>query len=394
MPVTPETTQELITQATQKIETALGQETPPSMVAFNLVIGTILGEQQKPLSDLTIDLLKEVFISTASELGLSVFGNEFNLPRKPAIATQMTISLPLSTGSAVTKGYLFTGIKNSLKYLVDTEVAAVADVATIKVTADSVGAESNLVAGQDLLNVTSPIPGQLASTATITTVDVTGANQEILDDWRARLLFAQRSIKGGNSSTDHKIQAEKIEGVRRVWPYTGNPNLEENPIPGFRFVYVEATSDIDVDGIAPQGLLDQVRASYLTDPDTGKHWSQLGQNDDTLTVLSITRDSVYITINDLQFSGEDLSFSWNESAVVAFGLYLDKVRPFVLGLDFEIDRNDIITDTSVSDVAQDVNKKFASSNAGTAYGLTPSTFAVRTKLNPGQLLKLGTISYV
>jgi hypothetical protein len=394
MPVPPETTQEIYDKALQQIETALGQETPPPMVAYNQVMATILSEQHKPLSDLVIDRLKEVFISTASEDGLSVFGNEFNLPRKPKVATKMTLSFPLTTGSTVAKGYIFTATKNNLKYLVDTEATAVANVATIKVTADQTGAESNLVAGQDELKVTSPIAGQLASTATIDTVDVTGAAQEPLEDWRSRLLFTQRSTKGGNSATDHKIQAEKIEGVRRVWPYTGDPNLEADPIPGHRFVYVEATSDIDTDGIAPQSLLDQVRESYVTDPETGRHWSQLGQNDSTLTVLSITRDAVYISINDLQFSGENLQSQWDETAQEAFRLYLDSVRPFVVGVDFEIDRNDIITDTSVSKVAQDVNKKFASSNAGTGYGLTEGIFEGRTPLNPGQLLKLGNISYV
>jgi hypothetical protein len=67
---------------------------------------------------------------------------------------------------------------------------------------------------------------------------------------------------------------------------------------------------------------------------------------------------------------------------------------FVDGLDFVGDRNDTVTDPVVSAVVQDVLDANGASATGVAFGLTASTFLPSYQLQPGELAKLGAVSYV
>jgi hypothetical protein len=169
-------------------------------------------------------------------------------------------------------------------------------------------------------------------------------------------------------------------------------NLKNNSLPGDRTVYVQALSSIDPDGIAPQSLLDEVRAAINFSITTGLAQPPLGEIDSTLYVESISRRPFYIEIRDLTVdaSQESALKTDIEAAVEA---YFAAVFPFILGLDFVGDRNDTITDLTVSTTIQNIFNAYGASASGIGLGITPGTFIGTYQLVPGELAKLGSITY-
>ena len=105
---------------------------------------------------------------------------------------------------------------------------------------------------------------------------------------------------GGGNAADYREWAQEVAGVTRAYPYSGKPVallLESSPPD--RTVYIEADTTIDPDGIAPQALLDEVRATITTDPVTGLARQPLGLTDSTLFVESISRTEFFVGISHL-----------------------------------------------------------------------------------------------
>ncbi|KPK92403.1 hypothetical protein AMJ80_06680, partial [bacterium SM23_31] len=164
-------------------------------------------------------------------------------------------------------------------------------------------------------------------------------------------------------------------------------------VPPERTVYVQATEDIDPDGIAPQSLLDEVEAAIITDPVTGIANQPLGLTNDTLFVISISRTSFFVTVVNLQV---DPALEAQVKADIETGVsqYFQNIRPFVTGLDSEVDRNDIITTTSVSCVVHEVVRSYGGSVEGVGFAVTPGVPISIYAMRPGELGKNGGVSYV
>jgi len=386
------TAQETADQSLEAIESSLNIETPAVDVAFNRVIAGMIALAAIPQYKYAANLSIQNFAISATGDGLDLIGNNYNTPRKVAESTVMTISLPATNGTVIAQGHDFTGDQNGLRYHSDAEVTASGGVAVISVTCEISGPDGNLVAGQDTLTIGTPIPGA-ESVASITSVDNTGVDEEEDEDYRPRVLFVLRSVCGGWSATDYRVIGEKVGGVKRIYPYTGKPyDSGETDYPGDRTIYVEATTDVDADGIAPQYLLDEVRAALLTDPLSGIAINNLGDTDENLTVKSITRTSVFIDVRGLTIDAT-LSADYKSDVTSAFNLYFEKIAPFVPGIDFEIDKNDTISETSCSGVVDDINRAYGAYTSEVVFGFTPDTTAGATKLNPGERLKIGAITY-
>ena len=199
---------------------------------------------------------------------------------------------------------------------------------------------------------------------------------------------------GGGNTADFRSWAQEVSGVFRAYPYSGLPyGAAGTSSPADRTVYVEADTSIDPDGIAPSSLLDDVRDSITTDPDTNEARQPLGLTDDTLYVESITRISIYIEVRNLDV---DVAIEAQVKSDIddAVDEYLRSIAPFIPGLDVESEREDTITALVLSDIIQDILSSVGGSAEAVAFGLSFGTSLPTYTLNPGELCKSGGVNYV
>jgi uncharacterized phage protein gp47/JayE len=268
-------------------------------------------------------------------------------------------------------------------------------------TAEDAGVVGNLQIG-DTLSIGTQIAGaeSVATVAIITgettAILNTGTEEETDDAFRIRILDEIRAVCGGGNAADYRKWSQEVAGVTRAYPIAGKPlSLYLESSPPDRTVYIEADTTIDPDGIAPQSLLDEVREAITTNVVTGNANQPLGLTDDTLYVETITRTEFFVQITTISVPS-DLVSKAKDEIEDALTAYFFALRFFVDGLDSLLDRNDKITDLTVSGVVQDV----LSANGGTANSVAFSNVSGGSipeyQLSPGELAKLasGGITYV
>jgi len=375
------TTQELADQNLARLESALGQTSPVADQAFLRVMAVLEALTGTALSKYAVERAKQNLAMTATGDNLDLLGAEVGVVRKPSEAAVLTATLPATTDTLIPSTTGFIGAANGVRYYMSASVTAVAGVATLSLTAEEVGTVGNLQVG-DVLNIISPVAGATGQ-ATVTALTNTGANRETDSAYRARVLFAQRAVTGGSNSTDYKTWAESVVGVLRAFPYAGKPHLlGQVSFPGDRTVYIEADPDVDPDGIAPQALLDEVRAVVGVAPHA------LGLTDSNLWVESVTRSAATVEITG--FTGAE---SLKSDIETALGLYFAALSPYVEGVDLVQDRNDLITDLTVARVVQDVLAAVGASATRVRFKLTTTPYLTNYRIEPGELVKLASVVY-
>lgn len=386
------TTEELRELYLSNIETEINQTSPLTKKAFNRVLASSEALNTTPLFKFGAERAKQNLAISATGEDLNVIGENYGIIRKPAEAAVLTISLPAENGTIIPATTPFIGDLNGARYFPSASATAVGGVAILSVTAENVGVVGNLQPG-DTLSIGIQIPGATTQ-ATVDTVDNTGAEEELDDAYRIRILDEIRTVGGGGNGVDYRRWAQEVAGVTRAYPYSGRPlesGLTSEPI--MRTVYVEADKTIDPDGIAPQSILDEVRTSITTNPITGAARQPLGLTDDTLFVESISRTGFYIQINNLVVN-LDIESTVKTEIFNALSTYFRSIRPFIESIDSLLDRNDLITDLTVSEVAQNVLSANGGSATGIGFGLQLGVIMPQYQLSPGETSKLIQVTYV
>lgn len=384
------TTKELKESHLTRLEGQIGQDAPTQDKAYLRVQAATEAALDIGLYKYAADAVKQNLALTATADGLDRIGIDNNTPRKLAVAAIIEADLPATTGTVIPVDREFVSDSNGLRYRTTAAVTAVAGTAALTLKCAETGTSGNLDAGETL-SIVAQVAGA-ETTATMTGTDTLGTNRESDTDYRPRVLFAQIAVTGGGNATDHKLWAEAVAGVRRAFPYSGRPEAEGDSYPGDRTVYVEATTAVDSDGIAPAALLAAVRSAINTDPDTGESRTLLGLTDDTLFIQSIIRTSIFVDINNLDVSAEDEA-SLKSDIEDALDFYFRMIAPFVDGVDVAQERNDTITTISVSEVVQDVLSSYGASAQTITFGLVLGVSIPLYFLNPGELAKLGGVTY-
>ena len=403
MPYQLPTTQEQFEIFLANLEARLNQTSPLNDKAFNRVLAAMEAMGFTSLAKFAAYNVKQVLAITAFGDGLDVLGAEYGVTRKAAEATVLTATLPGTNGTVIPQTIDFIGEANGVRYFLDSSETIgtpTSGVAELTMTAETLGVVGNLQAGDTLA-----IGTQVAGAETVATVAVitgqtvailnTGAEEETDEAYRVRILDEIRAVSGGGNAADYRSWAQEVAGIARAYPFPGLPIwTQAESSPPDRTVYIEADDTINIDGVAPQSLLDEVRTNITTDPVTGLARQPLGLTDDTLFVESIIRTPLFVEITDLSVSA-DLETKAKAEVEDALSAYFLLIKPFVDGLDSSIDRNDKITDLTISNVVQDS----LSANGGTASSVRFGRTAIETlteyELSPGELSKLGgTVTYV
>lgn len=385
------TFQELYDGHLARLESEIGQESPTNDKSFLKVLAKIEAALDIGQYKYAVDATKQNLALTATGTGLDAIGNNNSTPRKQAETTIIEVELVATTGINIPAQTEFISDSNGLRYRNTADVVSVAGVATLLLRCSEIGTIGNLDNGEEL-----SIAAQISGAETIATVIDTnqlGVDQESDEDFRPRVLFSQRAVTGGANATDHKIWSEAVTGVRRSFPYSGRPEDEGDSYPGDRTIYVESTTSVDADGIAPIGLLNSVRDAINNDPVTGESRAVLGITDATLFIESIIRTSIFVEISELDVSAEKESECKN-SLSDALDLYFRAISPFIDGIDLSQERNDTITNPSISKIVQDVLYSFGATAQTVTFGLVAGVAIPLYFLNPGELAKLGDIDYV
>ena len=384
------TLSELTAAHLARLESQLGQSAPVNDKAFLRVLALSEAAQDIGLYKYAADRAKQNLAITATGTDLDLIGKNENTIRKPATTAQVTATLTANTGVVIPATIDFIADANGLLYRPTAPATAVANVATLTLQCRESGVSGQLEIG-DTLEIASQVSGA-NTTATVTAIVVIGLDAESDADYRPRVLFSQRAITGGANATDHKIWSEAVTGVKRAFPYSGRPADEGTSYPGDRQVYIEATADIDADGIAPAYLLADVRTAINTDPDTGESRTPLGLTDATLFLRSISRTTMHTEVRDLVVD-TDKESACKTDITAALTLYYDSVVPFVDGVDLPQERSDTLTAMSVGQIVQDVLQAYGATASSVGFGIAVGVFLTQYVLGTGELCKIGTVVY-
>jgi uncharacterized phage protein gp47/JayE len=382
--MTQPTTQELIDQNLTALETALGQTSPLNDKAFLRVLSVLMGMNQTQLYKYGVERAAQTLALTATEDDLDTIGRNYGVTRKPAGSARFSASTTGSNGVVINSSAVYVGDLNGAQYVPDAPVTIAGGVATLALTAIQQGVAGNLSVGATL-TIGSQVAG-VAAAAIVTVITALGTDRERDDDYRTRVLDEVRTVGGGSNSADYRRWAQEVAGVQRAYPYAG-------AIPGDRIVYVQCTTDLDPDGIAPPALLDAVRVSITTDPLTGQDRQALGSVDSALDVEAITCTALVYEVRGLTIPGT-LAPDAMAALEVALADYTATCRPFVDGLDSEVDRNDVVTSVSAGAAVNDVLRNFGGFAASIGVGIIVGSYLNSYQLDPGELVKVGLVRYV
>jgi hypothetical protein len=387
IPTTQETTDANLTT----LESKINQTSPLNDQAFLRALSVMSGMNHTQLYKYGVERAIQTLALTATEDDLDIIGINFGVERKLGQPAVLTVEALGQNGTAIPITIWYEGQTNGIRYFLESAQVVSGLSAIFPITSEVDGDDGNLQVG-NIVTISTQIIG-LATQAAVTAVDQLGIDTETDDEYRIRVLDEIRTVGGGSNSADIRTWAQEAEGVSRAYPYTGKPldSIEES-IPGDRTVYIEATTAVDPDGIAPTLVLDAARDSIKTDPDTGQDRQALGSTDETLFMESIERLSFIFTVRNL-----DVLASRESDAKAAIETALDEyargLRMWVDGLDVEIDKNNTVTSTSASEIVNNVLRSFGATADSIGVGFVAGSYFGSYTLNPGELAKSGAVLY-
>lgn len=399
-PVTP-TTQQIATNIVAQLEAALSQTIPLLPKAFSRVLAKVLAGVFVVLYKYAGFSLLQMFVQYASfeetevngviirplvEWGRLIGVGDPNAAEQAELEIEVTV---LNQTGSLAGGSQLLYAPTGVVYL--TVAAVPLNAATVTVIArassdqdggDGAGVIGNLEVGQ-VLQFAQPIAA-VATNAEVTGSNVVGAEGETEEAYRSRVIRRFQRRPQGGAYADYDAWGGDVEGVRKVFPYTGDPGEVD--------VYVEATIDVDPDGIPPAPLLDDVEDAINFDPDEAPPPSGLANRrpaNAAVNVLPITR-----TAFDVDIAGFIAEDGPTVLAAIELGLdeFLRSREPFIVGLS-ALPRLDRVTQGAVAGVVNEIAEANAASVAQVTL-LRAASPIVEYTLDPGELAKLGSLTPV
>lgn len=374
--------QECVDSARAILESNLDQTAPAYDKAFINALSVVLGMTKAELYLFGAKRARQVLALTATGEDLTLLAAEYGVVRKAAKKAVNRIRVYGDNDTEIPLSTSWRSRDNGMYYFLTQEYTLDEFYVLMDVRAEFAGPEGDLSAGS-MLDISSVVPG-LRDTAAAHEVIENGAQEESDDELRIRLLDEIQTVGGGSNTADYRTWGQRTPNVLRVDPYSGSLPWEEST-PGERTLFVEAVSSYNADGIADQTLLDLTREYVLTDPDTGRQQPCLGSTNDTLDILSITRNTAYFSVRGLSVPSTKLG-ACQTAITAALNSMSFAMRPFILGLDAEAFRNDVLSSAKASREVQRVVQAYggyvSSVQTGLEYGLPLDAYP----LSPGERL--------
>lgn len=197
-------------------------------------------------------LSRQMLPDTAEEAALLRWGTMFGVERIEATYATGDVTFTGTNTTVIPAGTVIT-LDGEIEYETDADGTVSGGTVTIAVTATETGEDGNLDVGTTVY-LTSPITG-IDSDATVAAGGLTGgADEEDLEDYRARVLERIADPSNGGNDADYAAWAKMVAGVTRAWVYP----LELGP--GTVLVYF--VRDDDAGPIPSVGEVAEVQAVF------------------------------------------------------------------------------------------------------------------------------------
>jgi hypothetical protein len=356
------------------------------------VIPAVVGMQITGLYKFAAERAKQSLALTATRNDLDTIGQNYGINRRSGAPAVVTVTVAGTVGSTIPISVAWIGNSNAVKYYPEESFEFIAGTGSINLVATEIGDTGNAVSG-DTFVLQYPIAG-VNSVATYSAMDTDGLETETDDDYRRRILNELRNVGGGGNMADYRRWAEEVSGVAAAYPYSG---LEVDELlvqfPGHRTIFIEATTDYSENRVPDSTLLDAVRESINYDPVTGLSRPPLGHTDSTLYLEPILVTPLYVDVVGLVVPDGVLEGDVQDAVEDALESYFNSMRPFILGLDVDIEQNDTITALSVAKIAQAALEYHGAYATEVTVGLEPGTPEEVYILGQGELASLGGVAY-
>jgi uncharacterized phage protein gp47/JayE len=391
------TTRTLSDQIISQLEGSFGQTIPILSKAFARVLAWVLAGAIVIVYKYAGFIFLQMFVAHASAEPTTINGKTVRplveLGRlfgegDPVEATQaqLMISVPVTNQTGTLRAgaqLLFESTR--IIYRTVADVALNASSVSVQIQAiagddgsDGSGAIGNLQPG-DKLSFANP-QANIASTATVVSQVVTGADAEDIEHYRSRVVERVRNRPQGGAYADYRDWAIEVAGILNVYPYAG--------LPGQVDVYIEATpaSSGSPDGIPTTPQKDAVKANIDLNNTTGQATRR--PVNAAVNVLGISR-----TAFDIQISGLIPDTTETRADIEAsLSEHLLSREPFIVGLS-SLPRADRITRSGVGGIAETAANAAGATITAVDLLLLGAPIQAST-LGQGQKAKLGTVTYL
>lgn len=394
MSIPTPTTKEVAENIVAQLEAELNQTIPLLPKGFNRVLAQALAAVLMIVYKFAGWMFLQMFVATAQNRTFTINGRQINPlvewgllvgagHPEPATQAELTASVTVITQSGqLPAGTQLVGVNNGVTYLTTTNVLLDAPTVTINAKAVSdqsggggAGVIGNLPVGSILTFANSqPLVNQ---TTIVMGATVTGANAESTDDYRQRVINLFQARPQGGAYVDYGIWGLEPEGIKSIYPYTGDPGQVD--------VYVESATEVD--GI-PSGP--QLTAVYNSIQLDQSGLATRRPANAFVNVYPITRTSFNVDVFGIT-GVDDLVQTRNEIEQALIEYFLSR-EPFIPGYTLGVN-NGRILQTSVSSIVNTIVSSHGGEfgNAVVKMGATPIT---TWALNEGQKAKLGLLAFL
>ena len=273
-------------------ETELGQTVPIQRRAFLRVLSVAQAVVAKGIEKRVTEGQNATLAKTAKAVALAVIARDYGLERESAVAYVAACTATADPGSSIPIDTELTSDSSGAYYKTTATASEVGGSITFNVEATDAGDAANLEAAETL-TFTSPVSG-VASTATISSVTTYGADEEDLEDFRARVLAAQRTAGGGGNTADYREWTEAVSGVAHAYPYSGKPVVWEIEIPMTELEF--DSSDNSLNDLSGDGVFTDTDFGTLVAGDMIEVEGS-SVNDGFYTVVSVTAFKIIVSEN-------------------------------------------------------------------------------------------------
>jgi tetrahydromethanopterin S-methyltransferase subunit B len=395
MSLSTPTTQAISDNIVSQLESALSQSTPLLPRAFNRVLAKVLGAVFVILWKYAGWIQLQMFVQHASiqetvingrvirplvEWGRTVGVGDPYAATRAEHTVEVTVLSQTGTLPANTQLlYAPTGVL----YLTTAAVELNASTVTVTVRASSdqqggggAGSIGNLEDGAILQFANAP--ANVATNAVVSGQTVAGADAESAEAYRARVLRRFQRKPQGGAYADYQLWGSASAGVANIYPYT-------SPTPGYVDIYVEATEDVDPDGIAPSGLLNTVRGLIEGTEDGLATVRPACAKTNVVSISRVAFDVIVTGLNAMDIAGAQ---SLIEDTLDD---YFRSREPFIVGLS-TFPRRSVVTLAAVAGAVTDAADAFGGTVASVSLELSGSPLSAYT-LEDGQKAKLGNLTF-
>lgn len=237
------------------IESKTNQSTPAVSVSYNRLVANAVAALSLSNKLHNIDQRKECFPQTATEnVGLPLWAALVNRPRIAGIPAELQVTITGTSGTVIGQNSTGPRFKAENGIIYSTKIGGLIQSGTLSATILSTesGSESTLQIG-DELNLVTTLVG-VDTKATVTAINVTGTDQEDVEDWRAAIIQKAAFPAEIGTVAWFYTQAVSVPGITRAYPYC------DQSYPGRVLIY--AVADANTDGQPSSAQLADIEAVF------------------------------------------------------------------------------------------------------------------------------------